>query len=701
MTQILKSGPPGKRRNIAVLGDGFTEAEQDKYNAAAENVLLGGVFGHQNGYFWEDKQAFNIFRVNLISNASGVSQRRYDEKGTSNIASDDTIISTTLKDTPLAFIYSGSWAHCWLEMGTDKNGVGTDTLIQNALDKWVPDYDLVLIILNEPGFGGCGGGGRQVVTLNPGQGWPVMAHEFGHGAGGLADEYCTARKYTGGEPGAVNVTTNNVRTTLKWKQFVDPTTPVPTGKKPRTVTGCTNHNQGTRPRTWDSNQDVGIFEGGSTYDEAVYRPVENCRMNGNTPKFCPVCYTELKRIHHPFTERNFLKCYAGDFNGDGKDDLLIHNGTGIMIYRSNGSQLDLVFSEVEKVPSARGKWGWQFQADDQFFVADFNGDGKDEVVVFNATNWGSHKYLALLVDDGKDGLKRISRYHNEISGWPLRPNDRFFVADFNGDGKKDLFVFNSKDWSVPYFGMLRSTGTGFVVEQRYEGNIRWIMKPDDQFFVGDFDGNGKDDLLVFNSKNWSRRYAGLFISTGTSLGYRRLFTDTISSWQLQTDDQFYVGDFNGDGKDDLFIFNGTNWKNGHFGMLKSEGTNFSVVQNYEGNIPGWSMRKADQFLTCDIKGTGKTGLFVYNFHDWSYDYIGTLISTGTALQGRWYEENVGEWTLNPDNQFIVCNFEGVAGRRNLFVHTEEFFGMLKANPGLSLIKMYKDWIHNYRFGRNW
>ena len=44
----------------------------------------------------------------------------------------------------------------------------------------------------------------------------------------------------------------------------------------------------------------------------------------------------------PYTSRTVLKCYAGDFNGDGKDDLLVHNDNSIMVYRSNGSQLDLV-----------------------------------------------------------------------------------------------------------------------------------------------------------------------------------------------------------------------------------------------------------------------------------------------------------------------------------------------------------------------
>ena len=181
VTQVLKSGPPGAKLNIAVLGDGFAAGDQAAFNAKVQELLLDGVFGHD--YFYEDKSAYNIFRVNLISVDSGVSQRRYNEMGTPTDPSDDTIISTTIKNTALSYIFSGSWAHCWLE-----GGAGTGTKVQNALDTWVPDYDLVVIILNETGFGGCGGGGFQIVTL--GSSWAVMAHEFGHGTGGLADEYC-------------------------------------------------------------------------------------------------------------------------------------------------------------------------------------------------------------------------------------------------------------------------------------------------------------------------------------------------------------------------------------------------------------------------------------------------------------------------------------------------------------------------------
>jgi hypothetical protein len=181
VTQILNSGPPGAKLNIAVLGDGFAAGDQTAYNNKVKELLLDGVFGRD--YFYEDKSAYNTFRVNLISAQSGVSQRVYNENNTPSDASDDTIVSTTIRNTALGYIYSGSWAHCWLE-----GGAGTGAKVNAALDTWVPDYDLVVIILNEAGFGGCGGGGFQIVTL--GSSWAVMAHEFGHGTGGLADEYC-------------------------------------------------------------------------------------------------------------------------------------------------------------------------------------------------------------------------------------------------------------------------------------------------------------------------------------------------------------------------------------------------------------------------------------------------------------------------------------------------------------------------------
>ena len=111
-----------------------------------------------------------------------------------------------------------------------------------------------------------------------------------------------------------------------------------------------------------------------------------------------------------------------------------------MIFRSDGKQLDLAFSVVDRVPGS-----WQFKAGDQFFVGDFNGDGKDEVAIYNSTDW-IVEYLGLLADDGGGGLQLVARYDDRMPGWQFQRDDKFYVADFNGDGKKDLYVFNGTNW---------------------------------------------------------------------------------------------------------------------------------------------------------------------------------------------------------------------------------------------------------------
>jgi hypothetical protein len=682
MTQILRSGPPGTKINIAVLGDGFAAADQTLYNNKVQEFLIDGVLGHD--YFYEDKQAFNVYRVNLISADSGVSTRVYDEHGTFDDASDDTITSTTIKNTALGYIFSGSWAHCWLE-GTANTG----TLVNNALTTWVPDFNLVVILLNDPRYGGCGGGGFQIVPL--GISWQVLAHEFGHGLGALADEYCTSRAYSGGEPGNVNVTVNTNRATLKWRRFVNPATPVATG-----VGSCAGYTQGARPADWDDTQSAGLFEGGGTNGTGMYRPVINCRMLSNSPDYCPVCYTHMKQTNDSKTEHTFLNCQAGDFNGDGKDDLLVHNNNSIQIFRSNGARLDIVFSATERVPGS-----WQFTAGDQFFIGDFNGDGKDEVAVFNSTNWVM-PYLGLLADDGSNGLRLIARYDGSMPGWQFSRHDKFHVANFDGDGRQDLVVFNGADWAFPYLGMLKSTGTSFTLVRRYDHVLpSWQMTAGDQFFAGDFNGDGKDDLFVFNGTNWAFPYLGMLQSTGTGLTMAHRYDEYLPSWQMTDRDRFYVGDFDCDGKSDLYIVNGQNWAIAYLGMLKSTGAGLTMVHRYDGSTPGWQMRKNDQFWVGDVSGDKRADLFVYNCNDWATQYLGAMVSSGAALSASWTADWVGEWNLGTVDRFEPCDVEGVGGRRDLIVHNHDWLGMIRATPAMQLQKIYYRWIHNYRFGRNW
>jgi hypothetical protein len=287
MTQLLSSGSTGTKIDLVIMGDGFAKDDQTTYNEWVYDFLFNGLFSHD--FFSERKQAFNVYRINLISEDSGVGTKKYDN---------GNLLNTVEKDTALGMYYNGSWKHCWIESGTQSG-----TLINNALDKWVLDRDLVIVVLNASGFGGCGGGGMAYITVLVD--WSVLAHELGHAFGGLGDEYCNLdESWSGGEPSEVNLTTNSSRETLKWKSHVDPSTPIPTGRWNTGMVGCTGYNQGTKPSNWDDSQSVGLFEGGGHVYRGIYRPVINCRMRGNVPPFCPICYDEMKRLTEDYMPGN-------------------------------------------------------------------------------------------------------------------------------------------------------------------------------------------------------------------------------------------------------------------------------------------------------------------------------------------------------------------------------------------------------------
>ncbi|MEV4315595.1 M64 family metallopeptidase [Actinocrispum sp. NPDC049592] len=686
MTVLRNAGPPGTKRNIVVLGDGFTAADQPAYNQWVEDKLINGVFGHD--YYAEDASAYNIYRINLESVDSGVSTRTYDPHGTPSDASDDTVASETILDTALGMIFNGSWAHCWLEYGPN-----TESRLQAALNKWVPDANEILVVLNNPNYGGCGGGGRAHVPM--GVDWTVIAHEFGHGIGGFADEYSVAGTYSGGEPGAPNLTINTDRATTKWGRFIAPSTPLPTG-----VGSAANYNQGARPAGWSGNFDAGLFEGGGTRNLGIYRPVENCRMNSNTPAYCPACYTSIKTARDHETDHHFRGAHAGDFFGTGRSDLLLHHGTSIQLFRNDGNGFTHSFSGVERVPGS-----WQFKPNDQIIVGDFNGDGVDEIAIFNGGDWVM-PYLGLLASDGAGGLRLIARYDGDIPGWGgFAAHDKFYKADLDGDGKDDLLVANGDDWSMTYVGLIRGTGTGFAMTNRYDGDIPgWGgLARHDTFFVGDLDGNGSDDVVIFNGDDWSMAYVGLFAASAAGLTMTARYDGDIPGWGgLARHDKLILGDFDGDGCCDVFIFNGDDWSMPYLGMFRALGGGLDYVNRYDGDVPGWGgMRRHDQFFAADIDADGICDLWAWNHQDWSEEYLGRMISSGKGLSASFIGDWVGEWNLGPSDTFEVARFAGRTGRPNLYVHNTDWFGVIDGRTGYALDKIYFRWIHDYRYGRNW
>lgn len=124
---------------------------------------------------------------------------------------------------------------------------------------------------------------------------------------------------------------------------------------------------------------------------------------------------------------------------------------------------------------------------------------------------------------------------------------RWSVGDFDSDGDQDLMtVWN--DGGNNHLTMWKSSGASFVAAE-------WGLPPSmggwmssTQWVPGDFNGDGRTDLIAAWDHG-GRTTLSLFLSNGSSFGglYHARVQD--GAWAANT--KFMVGDFNGDGRDDV------------------------------------------------------------------------------------------------------------------------------------------------------
>src|SRR5439155_1545110 len=116
------------------------------------------------------------------------------------------------------------------------------------------------------------------------------------------------------------------------------------------------------------------------------------------------------------------------------------------------------------------------------------------------------------------------------------------VGDFNGDGKQDLAVAKVLSNNV---SVLLVNGTG-----RFRASLRYPAGGSpSSVAVGDFNGDGKQNLDVANFSSNSNNVSVL-LGTGTGS-----FQAALSYPAGSSPRSVAVGDFNGDGKQDLAVAN--------------------------------------------------------------------------------------------------------------------------------------------------
>ncbi|KQB41126.1 Protein containing RHS repeat [Flavobacterium aquidurense] len=224
-----------------------------------------------------------------------------------------------------------------------------------------------------------------------------------------------------------------------------------------------------------------------------------------------------------------------------------------------------------------------------YVSGDFNGDGLTDIVVIEKPlTYYIHKDCSTTIAQKYTGGKTYfvnldkrvsSNFVNQSGFLDISEDSKVIVADFNGDGKSDIYVFDKGKVSV--YELDQANQFKLLFTQPDEGIVL-----DKQILMGDFNGDGKTDFVIPNELNkdsWN-----FFLATGSSFNkinspigilyeygkvdyFQVVDNDGTIRYPYSLKESSYIAnDYNGDGKTDiLYQQNLTAAQDGFYGKTGS------------------------------------------------------------------------------------------------------------------------------------
>jgi hypothetical protein len=208
-------------------------------------------------------------------------------------------------------------------------------------------------------------------------------------------------------------------------------------------------------------------------------------------------------------------------------------------------------------------------------AADFNGDGKPDLILQNTVNG----QRAIWLMNGTTEVSSVSL------GFVTTDWDLVGAADFNGDGKPDLIWQNTVNGQRAIW-LMNGTTLGSSV------SLGTVTTDWDIVGAADFNKNGNSDLILQNTVNGQR---AIWLMNGTT------YVSSVSLGTVTTDWNLVgAADFNGDGYPDLLW---QNTVNGQRAIWLMNGTTYVSSVSLGSVSTDWNLAGA-----ADLNGDGKPDL---------------------------------------------------------------------------------------------
>ena len=197
------------------------------------------------------------------------------------------------------------------------------------------------------------------------------------------------------------------------------------------------------------------------------------------------------------------------------------------------------------------------------------------------------------------------RQEEPWSGYGTRGGRGWYVGDYNGDRKDDILRYvNHSGGAEVFLSGSRKTSDGktvgfFVPAGQWTGAG---VRGGEGWYVGNFDGDaeGKEDILRYINGSGG---ADVYLSTGSSFSY----AGTWSGFGTRGGRGWYVGDYDGDGGDDLLRYALSG--NGGAQVLLNPGSHFAGPGPHS-----WSEEEVEGgegWYVGDYDGDGRANILRY------------------------------------------------------------------------------------------
>lgn len=194
----------------------------------------------------------------------------------------------------------------------------------------------------------------------------------------------------------------------------------------------------------------------------------------------------------------------------------------------------------------------------KLFVIDYNGDGKNEILSI----WGGHaQILELNVTFDANNKPVIGSPSFRLvsdNGYPTIWH-QVFTGDFNGDGITDVLTWASGvGWEIGYgngSGQIVNMQTGPALTNADPMPTNAAHKP---IYIADFNGDGKQDIY----ENGSGSNAKIFYAKGNN-GFTTESINFSTTYALASQSQFNIADMDGDGAADFLLSRATQYMSFH------------------------------------------------------------------------------------------------------------------------------------------